>query len=50
MKFANKSEDSNKMSKNEGYVFGQHPLVEKSPTATDKYKYYTKQYTKIFCF
>ena len=25
------------MSKNEGYLFGQHPLVEKSPTASDPY-------------
>ena len=23
------------ISKNEGYFFGQHPLVEKSPTVTD---------------
>ena len=29
-----KSEDQNKISKNEGYFFGQHPVVEKSPTAT----------------
>ena len=26
-----------KISKNEGYFFGQHPLIEKSPTATDIY-------------
>ena len=32
-----KSEDENKISKNEGYFFGQHPLVEKSPTAVDFY-------------
>ena len=30
-------EDSYKISKNEGYFFGQHPMVEKSPTATDIY-------------
>ena len=35
MKFAKKSEDKNKISKNEGYFFRQHPLVEKSPTATE---------------
>ena len=35
MKFAKKSENKNKIAKNEGYFFGQHPLVEKSPTATD---------------
>ena len=37
MKFAKKSEDQNKISKHEGYFFGQHPLVEKTPTATDMY-------------
>ena len=37
MKFAKKSENKNKIAKNEGYFFGQHPLVEKSPTATDIY-------------
>ena len=33
MKFAKKSEDKNKISKNKGYFLGQHPLVVKSPTA-----------------
>ena len=33
MKFAKKSEDYYKISKNEGYFLGQHPLAEKSPTA-----------------
>ena len=37
MKFA--SEYSNTISKNEGYFFGQLPLVEKSPTAADTYIY-----------
>ena len=30
-----KKKNSNKFSRNEGYFFGQLPLVEKSPTATD---------------
>ena len=34
-----KSEDLNKISKNEGLFFEQHPLVEKSPTSTDIYIY-----------
>ena len=34
MKFPKKSEDLYKISKNEGYFFGKHLLVEKSPTAT----------------
>ena len=37
MKFEN--EDENKISKNEGYFFGQHPLVEKLRTGTDIYLY-----------
>ena len=39
LKFAKKNEDLNKISKNEAYFFGQHPLAEKSPTATDYYYY-----------
>ena len=30
-----KKRNLNNISKNEGYFFGQHPLVENSPTATD---------------
>ena len=38
MKFAkNKAKIKNKISKNEGYLFRQHSLFEKSPTATDIY-------------
>ena len=33
MKFAKKSKINRKFQKNEGYFFGQHPLVEKSPSA-----------------
>ena len=44
MKFAKKSEDKNKISKNEGLFFGQHPLVEKTPTATDTH---THIYTNV---
>ena len=36
MKIANKKAKI-KISKNEGYFFGQHSLVEKSPPATDRY-------------
>ena len=37
MKFAKKKAKIKiKFQKKEGYFFGQHPLVEKSPTATDK--------------
>ena len=52
MKFAKKkSEDLNKISKNEGSFFGQHPLVENSPTATDKYLYYKFFISKKYpCF
>ena len=35
-----KSEVLNKISKKEGYFFGQHPLVEKSPTASGFYIYF----------
>ena len=40
-----KSEDKNKISKNEGYFLLQHPLVKKSPTATDMYIVF---YNRIF--
>ena len=38
-KMCKKSEDQNKISKNYGYFYGQHPLVEKPPTATDMWVY-----------
>ena len=40
MKFAKKlSENWEKISKNDEEFFGQHPLVEKAPTATDTHTY-----------
>ena len=41
MKFAKRmNEKKNKIKKNEGFFFGQHSLVEKSPTTTEIYIIY----------
>ena len=36
MKFTNKANIKLQFQKNERNFFGQHPLIEKSPTATDR--------------
>ena len=50
MKFAQKSEDENKISKNEGYFYGQHPLVENLPTATGVYVFTSSRGHAFFIF
>ena len=48
MKFAKKTEIKIRFKKNEGYFFRQHPLVEKSLTATDVI--YKVRQTRIVCW